>query len=67
MAGLRVDLVKIYYVKQVKTEVARDTPDLRLNPVGIKNPFESFQTNPQANAWWVVLLIFLNRYFSETT
>ena len=28
-----------------------------LNFVEIKNPFGFFQTNPQANAWWVVLFI----------
>ena len=36
-----------------------------LNFVEIKNPLGSFQTNPQANAWWVVVLIFLkNTLFS---
>ena len=39
MAGLRVDRVKIYIVKQVKTEMAP------LNFVEIKNPFGSLQSN----------------------
>ena len=34
--------------------------------VEIKNPFGSVQTNPQANAWWVPLFIFLKKCFSET-
>ena len=37
-----------------------------LNFIEIKKSFGSFQTNPQANAWWVVLLIFLKKCFSET-
>ena len=31
--------------------------------IEIKNPHGSFQTNPQANVWWVVLLIFLKKVF----
>ena len=57
MAGLRVGRVKIYNVKQVKTEVARGTPKLCRN----KNNFGSFQTNPQADAWWVVLIFFVEK------
>ena len=41
MAGLRVGLVQIYSVKQLKMEMARGTPKLC--------------QNPQANAWWVPL------------
>ena len=37
-----------------------------LNLVKIKNPFGSVQTNPQADAWWVPLLIFLKKCFFET-
>ena len=37
-----------------------------LNDVEIKNPLGYFQTNPQAYAWWVVLLIFWKKCFSET-
>ena len=54
--------MKIYNVKMVKTEVARAP----LSFVEIKSPLGSFQTNPQANAWWVVLLIFLKKCFFET-
>ena len=34
--------------------------------VKIKNPFRSIQTNPQADAWWVPLFIFLKKCFSGT-
>ena len=44
MAGQRVGRVKIYIVKQVKTEVILESL------VEIKNPFESLQTTPQADA-----------------
>ena len=44
----------------------RNWPEAPLNFVEIKNPFESFQTNPLANAWWVVLFIFSKKCFSET-
>ena len=37
-----------------------------LNLVEIKNPFGSVQTNPQADAWWVPLFIFLKKCFFET-
>ena len=37
-----------------------------LNLVKIKNPFGSVQTNPQADAWWVPLFIFLKKCFSGT-
>ena len=38
-----------------------------LNFVEINNPLGSSQTNPQANAWWVVLFIFSKKcFFSET-
>ena len=37
-----------------------------LNLVKIKNPFGSIQTNPQADAWWVPLFIFLKKCFFET-
>ena len=42
--------MKIYNVKMVKTEMAREDP---LNVVKIKNLFGSLQTNPHADAWWV--------------
>ena len=32
-----------------------------LNLVEIKNPFESVQTNPKADAWWVPLFIFFEK------
>ena len=28
----------------------------------MKNPFGSFQTNPQADAWWVALIFFLKKH-----
>ena len=34
-----------------------------LNLGEIKNPFGSVQTNPQADAWWVPLFIFLKKCF----
>ena len=34
-----------------------------LNLVEIKNPFGSVQTDPQADAWWVPLFIFLKKSF----
>ena len=37
-----------------------------LNLVKIKNPFGSVQTNPQADAWWVPLFIFLKVFFWDT-
>ena len=37
-----------------------------LNLIEIKNPFGSVQTNPQADAWWVPLFIFLKKCFFET-
>ena len=49
--------VKIYNLKIVKTEVTGDTPKLCQN----KNPFEFFQTNPQANAQWVQFFSFLEK------
>ena len=39
------------------------TPPLPWNLFEIKNPFGSFQTNFQANAWWVPFLILLKRCF----
>ena len=38
-----------------------------LNLVEIKNPFGSVQTNPQADAWWVPLFIFLKKVFFWNT
>ena len=37
-----------------------------LNLVEIKNTFGSVLTNPQADAWWVPLFIFLKKCFFET-
>jgi len=37
-----------------------------LNLVKIKNPFGSVQNNPQADAWWVSLFIFLKKCFFGT-
>ena len=64
MAGLREGRVKIHNVKMVKTEVARGPlVEAPLNFVEIKNPLGPFQTNPQAKAWWVVLLILWKKVF----
>ena len=38
-----------------------------LNVIEIKNPFGSLQTNPQADAWWVVLISSLKKMFSWYT
>ena len=29
----------------------------------VKNPFKFLQTNPQADAWWDVLILFLKKCF----
>ena len=54
--------MKIYNVKMVKTEMVEDP----LNIVEIKNPFGFLQTNPQADAWRVGLILFLKSYFCGT-
>ena len=55
MAGLRVGRVKIYNVKQVKTEVT-------LGPLKLGQNQKSFwilQINPLADVWWVALIFLL--------
>ena len=44
-------------------EFVQPLPRTPLNVVKIKNPFGSFQTSPQADAWWVVLILFLKNMF----
>ena len=51
--------MKIYNVKMVKTEMARGPAKLCRN----QNPFGSLQIDPQADAWWVGLNLFVKKMF----
>ena len=53
MARLMEGQVKIYNIKMIKTEMAGRP----LKFAEVKNPFGSFQFNPKADAWWVLLIL----------